>query len=412
MKNRVWLVGVAIVVTAVLLLFVFGGDTKERISEDAGKEGGLEERSEETVRENNSNIEDEEQEELSAEEQAWKERVDAALAPVPCISVQGPTYAEEYYTGKLIDAHYHIADIPDSDPLGNQEEEQESDEPLLGVNIKIDDIICTLEQEGTAKVFAFFSVYPEIPGYMTELAERTMQKYPDYFVPFIMPPEDDDDPNGYPTVDAKVLEEMLSVYPGLFQGYGEIGLYERQDGAKELPPNSERLLEIYPVIRENKLVVYFHLGEGQQEEFEEVLEENPDINFIWHGDQLVDNSGGTQKLEILEEILYNHPNAYYGIDELYGDEFMINPKKTKKQFLAHLEDYEDLLKEDSRTWKGFIKRHPDQVLWGTDRSDQVLWSHDPEVGIALSNYARAFIALLDEDVQEKFAYKNAESLFE
>ena len=131
MKNRVWLVGVAIVVTAVLLLFVFGGDTKERISEDAGKEGGLEERSEETVRENNSNIEDEEQEELSAEEQAWKERVDAALAPVPCISVQGPTYAEEYYTGKLIDAHYHIADIPDSDPLGNQEEEQESDEPLL-----------------------------------------------------------------------------------------------------------------------------------------------------------------------------------------------------------------------------------------------------------------------------------------
>ena len=89
---------------------------------------------------------------------------------------------------------------------------------------------------------------------------------------------------------------------------------------------------------------------------------------------------------------------------------MINPKKTKKQFLDHLKEYEDLLKEDSRTWKGFIERHPDQVLWGTDRSNQVLWSHDPEVGIALSNYARAFISLLDEDVQERFAYKNAEKI--
>jgi len=348
-------------------------------------------------------------EELSAEEQAWEKRIDAALAPSYCFAVEGPRYGDEYYTGPLIDTHYHIANIPDSDPLGDDDEEEKSEEPTLGVNIKIADIICTLEQENTAKVFAFFPVYPEIPEQMIEVVSRTMKKYPEQFVPFIMPPDHDNDPQGFPTVDAAEFEDMLSIYPGLFEGYGEIGLYAREGGAKELPPDSERLLEIYPVLRENNLVVYFHLGEGQQEAFEKVAQDNPDIHFIWHGDQLVENGND---LETLEEILYNNPNVYYGVDELYGDEWMIRPDKTKEEFLAYLEDYEDLLKEDWRTWKGFIQRHPDQVIWGTDRSDQVLWSHEPETGIALTNYARVFIAGLDEDVQEKFAYKNAEKLLE
>ena len=206
---------------------------------------------------------------------------------------------------------------------------------------------------------------------------------------------------------------MLAISPGLFEGYGEMGLYAREGGgAKELPPDAERFLEIYPVVRENNLVVYFHLGADQQEAFEKVAEENSDINFIWHGDQLINVEGGGQDFDVLEEILYNHPNVYYGIDELYGDEFMIHPDKTKGELLAHLEDYETLLREDWVTWKALIERHPDQFLWGTDRTDQVLWSYDPEVGLALTNYARAFIAGLDEDVQEKFAYKNAEKLLE
>ncbi|MSR86310.1 hypothetical protein EXS74_02855, partial [Candidatus Woesearchaeota archaeon] len=168
----------------------------------------------------------EEEVELSYEEQVWEDRIDAALAPVHCLAVQGPTYGEDYYTGKLIDTHYHIANIPDSTPHeGEEEEEEDSEEPLLGVNIKIADTICTLEQEGTSKVFAFFPVYPEIPEQMLEVVRRTMQEYPDQFVPFIMPPDNDDDPNGSPTVDAETLEDMLAVYPGLFQGYGEIGLY-------------------------------------------------------------------------------------------------------------------------------------------------------------------------------------------
>ena len=70
-----------------------------------------------------------------------------------------------------------------------------------------------------------------------------------------------------------------------------------------------------------------------------------------------------------------------------------------------------MLGKDLATWKDFIERHPDQVLWGTDRGVGSTWSLDPEVALTLNNYTRAFIGRLDPSVQEKFAYKNAERLF-
>jgi len=395
-----------------VLLFLIACTTMQQTEEE---ENTIEE-TQRAVEENLSQKEEiseiiSEEEELSPEEQAWEERIDAALAPSYCFAVEGPSYGEEYYTGPLIDTHYHIANIPDSNPL--DDEEEDTDKLLLGVNIKISDMVCTIEQEGTAKVFAFFPVYLEIPEQMVEVVSRTMKEYPDKFVPFIMAPEHDDDPEGFPTVDAAELEEMLAISPSLFEGYGEIGLYAREGGgAKELPPDAERFLEIYPLVRENSLIVYFHLGQGQQEAFGKVAQDNPDISFIWHGDQLINIDGGGQDFDVLEEILSKHPNVYYGIDELYGDELMIHPDKSKAELLAHLENYETLLREDWATWKALIERYPDQFLWGTDRSDQVLWSYDPEVGIALTNYARAFTAGLDEEVQDKFAYKNAEKLLE
>ncbi len=350
------------------------------------------------------------QTELSFEEKIWKERIDNAFSPASCPQVLGKKYGSLYYNGSLIDTHYHIPNIPDLFPGEIDEDEFDKTDPVLGQNIKITDIICTLNQENTTKVFAFFPVYSEIPEQMIEVVYQTMKNYSDKFVPFIMPPDNDDELNGSPTVDANVLSEMLNIKPGLFQGYGEIGLYARENGAKELLPDSQKLLEIYPVLREHSLIAYFHLGEGQKENFKRALQQNPDINFIFHGDQLILYDNGEQDLRNIDEILSSHPNVYYTIDELYGDEWLIKPEVTKEQFLEHLENYEVLLNKDLGTWKAIIEKHPNQFMWGTDRSDQVLWSHDPEVGQALANYARAFIARLNPEVQEKFAYKNAEKL--
>lgn len=336
----------------------------------------------------------------------WDKVIRDVFKLAKCAPYKGPRYGSLYYNGPLIDSHYHIPSIPD-DPLSK---EKPKVNPVLGRNLKIADINCTLQQEKTKKVFAFFPVYPEIYKHQLKVVYKTMKRYPKRFVPFIMPPDDDGSPTGSPTVNAKTLEKMLKVYPKLFKGYGEIGLYGRDDGAGALPPDSKRLMNIYPVIRKHKLAVYFHLGEGDDDNLARVLKKYPDIKFIFHGDQLISYENGVQNLSVIENLISKYPNLYYTVDELYGDDFLLKPSVTKAQFLAHLDNYETLLKEDLTTWKGIIERHPDQFMWGTDRSDQVVWSHHTDVGQALANYGRAFIAQLDQNVQERFAYKNAERL--
>lgn len=274
-----------------------------------------------------------------------------------------------------------------------------------------------MNAEGTSKAFTFFPVWKPIIPESVDLVKQTLEKYPGRFIPFIMPPDNDGSPDGYPTVDAGELEKMLNVEPGLFEGYGEIGLYSRQGGAAALPPDSERFTEIYPILRKHGLVVYFHPGFNQKEALERAAQANRDITFVFHGGHLYvipENQAGISHdpkiLSGIEEILYNNPNVYYGVDELYGGDWLLQPDRSKEDFLANFADYEALLKIDLGMFKGFIERHPDQVIWGTDRGVGPSWDKDPDVALALNNYTRAFIDKLDPSVQEKLAYKNAERL--
>ena len=357
--------------------------------------------------------ENKKEEPLTLEEQLWKRRIDAAMALSPCPNITKPEYPASYYQGPLTDTHLHLpalADWPpeeDSKPINQAPEGRfGGPEAILGWNIKISEIACTIQQEGTRKNFAFFPIYEDMPEQLLEVVNKTMSLYPNQFTPFIMSSGNDDEPDGFPTVDSKTLEGMLSPYPSLFKGYGEIGLYEREKGSPELPPDSRRLLEIYPIIRENKLAVYFHLEEGHKDNFEKVLKANPDINFIWHGDQL-------SKDEI-ENILSNNPNAYFGVDAFWGNDqdlfLLFVGGKTKKPYLNELNaEFDKILSYAVSDWKSIIERHPDQFLWGIDRGDAV-WNYDIEVGQAQVKLARAFIGKLKPDVQEKIAYKNAEKL--
>lgn len=311
----------------------------------------------------------------------------------------GPTYK-----GKLIDTHIHLPDGQEDWLFG------------AGKTPTISDYICTFSQEDTAMAFVFVPVYRGgSENRQLAIAKEIQKQHGDKFKLFIMPPDDDGSVTGFPTVEADVLTQMLQKAPGVFVGYGEIGLYERGDhggpkGAPALLPDAPRLQAIYPVVRKHNLVIYFHLGEGQQAAFERIAADNRDIPFIFHGDQLVVYGEGTQDLSALDDILYRNPNVYYGVDELYGDTWLLRPDVSKEKFLAHFANYEELLEKDVATWKKFIERHPDQVLWGTDRGWFGDWALDPEVGIYLTRYARAFINRLNPSVQEKIAYMNAEKI--
>lgn len=291
------------------------------------------------------------------------------------------------YAGILIDTHFHIPQTVDAQP----------GQPELGKNITLADIACTLKTEGTKSVFAFFPVYEDFDyAIFVREARRAETKYPKRFVPFIMPPTSDDNP---PTVGATKLKKMLNTDKGLFQGYGEIGLYEFDDRI-DYPPTSDIFKRIYPVVRNNNLMVYFHPGEEQAEEFAKTLAAQPNINFIVHGDQIQ---------PYIDELMDNYDNIYYSVDMLYGDQYLLRPEVSKQEFLDAVADTETLLAIDWATWKPLIEAHPTRYMWSTDRGDAV-WTFDAEVGQTLANHARAFIAGLDPAVQELFAYKNARRL--
>ncbi|MBI4152484.1 amidohydrolase family protein [Candidatus Woesearchaeota archaeon] len=380
-------------------------------------ENNPESASEENIDPENAEVDLEKREfsvEEPAEEQVWRRRIEAAMKPTLCSDVAKLMYLSSDYQGPLIDTHLHIPSIPDWSP----EEDSLPPDPapegrfggpqaLLGWNVKMSEIACTLQREGTHQNFAFFPVYESgISMHQLEIWKRTMQKYPDIFTPFIMSSGNDGQPDGFPTVDAETLTEMLAKYPKLFQGYGEIGLYARENGGSpELPPDAPRLQEIYPLVKKNNLMIYFHLGDGHQDNFENMLKQYPDIIFIWHGDQLSVNE--------VKDILQKYPNAYYGIDEFFGGEreiFEMYVGKSKEEYLeaANLK-FDQIISQAIIHWKPLIEQYPDQVLWGTDRGDAV-WNYDLELGQMQVKIARAFIGKLSPAVQEKFAYQNAEKL--
>jgi len=327
------------------------------------------------------------------EQTVWEDRIEAALEPVDCPPVKETEYPDSYYKGPLIDSHFHIGSLPDWG-------EGPSDYAWLGEKIKIDDIACTLKHDGTVAAFSFFNVWPDIASPSLEVTKLIMERYPKLFVPFIQAPGYPE--NLYPIVRAPVLKKMLSVYPGLFKGSGEIGLY----GEGTPPPDAPLYLENYKLAQEHNLIMYLHLGMGQKESFEKVLQQHPDINFIFHGDTLADVK--EEVISMVVDIISNHPNVSYTVDELYGDVWLLRPGVSKEEFLAHFEDYEPLLEKDLDRWKKIIEAYPDKFMWGTDRGDEPIWTYDREVGERLTDYARAFIGRLDPVVQEKFAYKNAE----
>ena len=82
---------------------------------------------------------------------------------------------------------------------------------------------------------------------------------------------------------------------------------------------------------------------------------------------------------------------------------------SKEEFLTEFRaDFNILLEENIDKWKDEIEARPDRFVGGTDRGNT--WHFDPEVGAILVEFSGAFIGSLDPEVQEKFAYKNAERL--
>ena len=263
--------------------------------------------------------------------------------------------------------------------------------PKAGKNITLDTVACTLRSEGTERAFSYFSVFSSQPDSVLEVARLASERFPRLLVPFVNPPGEI---NGVTTVDGTRLNEMLSAHPGVFKGYGEVRLST---------PDAELLMTVYPVAEEHGLMVYMHPEDGQTDNLARALAAHPNVTFVVHGDQTQDAIGS-----LMDEF----PNIYYTVDALVGDQYLLHPGEDAASFLSKTNDYAPLLEIDLGDWKEVIESHPDRFMWGTDRGGIVVWAWDLDVGLRLTDYARAFIGRLDPTVQELFAYRNAQRLIE
>ena len=131
--------------------------------------------------------------------------------------------------------------------------------PIAGKNITLDAIACALRSEGTERAFSYVSVFSSQPDSVLDIARLASERYSGLLVPFVNPPGEID---GVTTVGGTRLREMLSAYPNVFNGYGEVRL---------TTSDAELLMTGYPVAEEHGLMVYMHPEGGQPDNLASAL---------------------------------------------------------------------------------------------------------------------------------------------
>ncbi len=303
-----------------------------------------------------------------------------------------------YYTGQLFDAHFHM---PQFFKIPNHPEA-----PVLDQDISKKDVACLFGDQNRIKgAFAFYGIPSNLKTTALQSIKSIEQQFPgtiSHFLEYVVFP-------GYSVVPSEI-ENILAGNKGLFKGYGEISLYLPHYSS--VKPNDPAMRELYGIAGQYGLPVYIHPIEGQQQAIEEVLRDYPNTQFIFHGAETLSSAN-----LFYDTFLDKYPNAHYGVDiVLYGEDAIGRPllddQNGKQDFIAKFkQNWQSTLDSKVAFWKSKIERHPNQFLWGTDRGSY-RWHYDEDINALLEEYSRAFVGQLDSAVQEKYAYKNAETLLQ
>ena len=302
-----------------------------------------------------------------------------------------------YYAGPLLDNHLHMPFTFEAPKSIYQEADW--DAPILEKEVLAGDIICGFDKEKISSAFGFYVVPNLLKGQALKLIKQIEQQHTGRITPFLMPTH-------VSGLDLKPeeAEEILNSNKGLFKGYGEIAFYK--GSFKGISPDDPVLLEFYKIADNHNLIVMIHPDYGQQSAIEQILKVNPNVKFLFHEHEME---------PWVIYILDKYQNAYYSVDtSLFGipNELIANlygPEK--EEFVSELTgNFNKILDTNLGKWKPRIEKYPDKFLWGTDRA--FAWHFDSEVGVLLEEMSRSFIGQLNPEVQEKFAYKNAERLLQ
>jgi len=310
------------------------------------------------------------------------------------------------YDGPLFDAHFHL--------LGSSSQvSDDSGANRLLINPEnADDFFATMDKQGVIGLIGFLPTNHEnfvpdqvLNDFILKPAEAVVKRSCERIIPFLHP----DSLIGIPPKKLsdklpKLIDQGYREYPIPFRGIGEMHTDFPNDMYANVRLNDPAMFELYDYAAENNLIVMIHPKKSDLEDLDVALGYNPNTILLLHGDEGIER--------IIPPLMEKHDNLYYSLDAglMYPYSVPVDGM-TKEKFLNNLQSnemYHRILASALHYWGPLIEAHPDRIMWGTD----ALSTWHIEVYPELIGFARDFIGGLSPEIQEKYAYKNAERLLQ
>jgi len=301
----------------------------------------------------------------------------------------GPLYA-----GPLYDTHIHAPLIVVPPKAMSFAFPAASEMAQLGGDVSMDDIVCLLDREGSRGALVFFTQSRFVKSQLIAAVKRTMMVYPDRIVPLIMPAPL---PGLAPDFSPAKVAEIFDDNPGLLAGIGELAFYTDYFAGQS--PDDRAWQQIYKMAGQQGPIVMLHPARGQEPALENVFAANPEVTFILHSNEVEHTLGA---------LLAKFPNVYFTLDTSDFTTMFDDDTNSKEIFLAEADVLYDEFISRGLRWRQLMEQYPDRFMWGTDRAK--VWHFDEAVSAKLEQVSREFIGQLSPEVQENYAYKNAERI--
>ncbi len=209
-----------------------------------------------------------------------------------------------------------------------------------------------------------------------------------------------------------VLRQYLQPQ-GLLQGVGELVLYQPE--MQSVTFDSPVMQTVFQVVNEKKGIVMVQLSTASQgprptelAEIEPSIRRYPDAIFLFHGNDEVFN--------LVVQLMSKYPNVYFTMDATHnlcgGLLYPLQAEKANAEgFLTEGNriGFNKLLEEGFAKVAPRLLQYPDRIMWGTDLS--AYWHFEDSVTDVVISLSRQLIGRLPADLQEKYAYQNAQRVF-
>ncbi len=300
--------------------------------------------------------------------------------PTPAPEPTPPPTPTEPYTGPLFDTHLHLRNIL-----------PQSAETLLSYldREKVDWAIC-FNTFPSSKMSSLMPIVRSIGSRVIMLRGGTR------------------------VLSGQCSEAELRQYlqpKGPLWGFGEIGLWREE--YQSVTFDSPHMQTIFKVVNEAKGIVMIHSSSApygrptELTEAEPSIRKYPDAIFLFHN---------IRTWDLVDQLLSKYPNVYFSLD--FASSFFKGRGGSLKADDANTASYlaainrtelDYIVERNLQDLAPLLQKYPDRIFWGTDFSEP--WHFEESVTDLAVRISRQFIGRLPADIQEKYAYQNAQRVF-